>query len=280
MLIIKKIDELKDVLFRVKSNGKSVGFVPTMGALHAGHLSLVGYARKETEIVICSIFVNPVQFNNPSDLTNYPRTFTDDVVLLQEQQVDVVFVPDIQEVYPESPQEVYHFDALETIMEGIARPNHFNGVATIVKRLLDWIEPDKAYFGEKDYQQLVIIKQLVKDYKLSTKIISCPTIRETNGLAMSSRNRLLSENEREIAANIWRILQKTRELIATHSIPQIKDFVATQIAALPNMRLDYFEISENKTLQPVQNFKDAEGVMGFIAVFLRDVRLIDNICYK
>jgi len=278
MLIIRKIDELKDVLFRIKSNGKTVGFVPTMGALHKGHLSLIERANKENEVVICSIFVNPAQFNNPADLANYPRTPADDIALLEEN-TDIVFTPEAEEVYPEQSQEVYRFGALETVMEGTSRPGHFNGVAIIVKKLLDWIEPDRIYFGEKDFQQLVIVKQLVKDYNLATEIIACPTMREENGLAMSSRNRLLSESEREVAANIYRILQESKSLTA-HPIQQVKDFVASQIATLPNMRLDYFEISEDKTLQPVQNFEEATGIMGFIAVFLGNIRLIDNIRYK
>ena len=278
MLIIKKIDELKDVLFRIKSNGKSIGFVPTMGALHAGHLSLVERARRENEVVVCSIFVNPTQFNNSSDLTNYPRTLTDDVALLEEI-VDIVFAPETEEVYPEPPQEVYSFGVLEAVMEGASRPGHFNGVAIIVKRLLDWVEPDKIYFGEKDYQQLVIIKQLIKKYYPATELIPCPTVREQNGLAMSSRNRLLSENERETASNIYLILQISNSL-DTKNVQEIKDFVVSQIAALPEMRLDYFEIAEDQTLQPVKSFEEAEGIMGFIAVFLGDVRLIDNIRYK
>ena len=278
MLIIKKIDELKDVLFRIRSSGKSIGFVPTMGALHKGHISLIERARKENEVLVCSIFVNPAQFNNLSDLANYPRTLADDVALLNDL-VDVIFAPEIEDVYPEPPQEIYRFGTLETVMEGASRPGHFNGVAIVVKKLFDWIEPDKAYFDEKDFQQLVIIKQLVKNHNLHTDIIACPVVRESNGLAMSSRNRLLSENEKEIAANIYHILQNSKSLI-TKPVQQIKDFVVSQITTLPNMQLDYFEIAEDQTLQPVNSFEEAEGIMGFIAVFLKDVRLIDNIRYK
>ena len=279
MLTIKKTDELKDLLFRIKSDGKSIGFVPTMGALHQGHLSLVERARKENEMVVCSIFVNPTQFNNPSDLANYPRPLMDDVALLKNQQVDIIFAPDTEEIYPEPPQEFYQFGELETVMEGVFRPGHFNGVAIIVKRLLDWIKPDKVYFGEKDFQQLVIIRKLVKNHKLSTEIISCPTMREPNGLAMSSRNSLLSESEREVAANIYHILQESKSLI-TKQVQQTKDFVVSQIATFHDMRLDYFEIADDQTLQSVENLEEADGVMGFIAVFLGDVRLIDNIRYK
>ena len=278
MLVIEKIDELKEVLFRIRINGKSIGFVPTMGALHKGHLSLVERARKENEVVVCSIFVNPTQFNNPTDLSNYPRTLADDLTLL-EGYVDIVFTPEIEEVYPEPPQEVYCFGSLETVMEGVSRPGHFNGVAIIVKKLLEWIEPDKAYFGEKDFQQLLIIKQLAKEHHPATEIIPCPIVREPNGLAMSSRNRLLSESEKEVAANIYRILQESKSFI-TKPVQQIKNFVVSQIAMLPNMRLDYFDIVDDKMLQPVKSLEESEGVMAFIAVFLGDVRLIDNIRLK
>ncbi len=277
MLIIKKTDELKDVLFRIKSNGKSIGFVPTMGALHQGHLSLVERARKENEVVVCSIFVNPTQFNNASDLAHYPRTFEDDIALLEG--VDIVFAPEEEEVYPEPPQEIYQIGVLGTVMEGAARPGHFNGVLIVVKRLLDWIDPDKAYFGEKDFQQLAIIKHFIKEYHPEVEIISCATVREPNGLAMSSRNQLLSEREKEIAANIYRILRESKTLNTT-SVQPVKDFVTHQIAAFSEMRLDYFEVADDVTLQPVNSLEEAKGVMGFIAVFIGKVRLIDNLRYK
>lgn len=278
MLVIHKIEELKDVLFNIRSNGKSVGFVPTMGALHEGHLSLLRKAKGENEVVVCSIFVNPAQFNNLSDLTQYPRTLDEDIALLEEL-ADIVFIPSAEEVYPEPPQEIYHFGKLEEVMEGASRPGHFNGVAIIVRRLLSWVKPDKAYFGEKDYQQLAVIRKLVKDHQLDTQIIASPIVREENGLAMSSRNRRLSSHEREIAGNIHRILLESKQLAAT-SAKQIKDFVVENINRFPELRLDYFEIADDLLLQSVNHLEESPGVMGFIAVYIGEVRLIDNIRYK
>lgn len=278
MLIINTIEELKDVLFRIKSNNKSVGFVPTMGALHPGHLSLVEKAWSENEVVVCSIFVNPIQFNNSTDLEKYPRTLEADIALL-DNMADIVFVPTAEEIFPEPPQEKYDFGSLETVMEGASRPGHFNGVATIVKRLFDWIAPDKAYFGEKDFQQLAIIKKLVKDYQLQTQIVACPIVRETNGLAMSSRNKRLSEKEFEIAANINRILQKSTT-IRPYLVKQVKEFVVSEIANIPEFKLDYFEIVDDETLQPVERFSDGESTIGCIALYIGEVRLIDNIRYQ
>lgn len=278
MLKIETVEELKDVLFRIKSNGKSIGFVPTMGALHEGHISLIKKAREENEVVVCSIFVNPIQFNNASDLEKYPRDLSGDLTLI-EKYTDIVFTPTVNEVFPEPPLEKYDFGVLESVMEGNSRPGHFNGVAIIVKRLLDWIKPDKAYFGEKDFQQLIIIRQMVKDLQIQTQIIACPIMREPNGLAMSSRNARLSEEEFEKAAAINRILQDSL-MIQPRNPEQIKKYVVTQIERIPEFRLDYFEIVEDTTLQPVENFENDEGIIGCIAVFVRDVRLIDNIRYK
>lgn len=278
MLIIKKIDELKDVLFNIKSNGKSVGFVPTMGALHEGHLSLVKRAKRENEVVVCSIFVNPTQFDNPSDLSHYPKTLEEDIALL-ESYADIVFAPEAKEVYPKPPNEIYYFGVIEDVMEGASRPNHFNGVAIIVQRLLSWIGPDKIYFGEKDYQQLVIIRKLVKDYFPDIQVIACPVVREKSGLAMSSRNRRLSQQEQTQAANIFRILHESQQ-INSPSVKQIKDFVVENVSLIPGLRLDYFEIADDIYLQPVHNMEEEKGIMGFIAVWLGEIRLIDNIRYK
>lgn len=278
MLVIKTIEELKDVLFRIRSNGKSVGFVPTMGALHEGHLSLIRRAKAETEVVVCSIFVNYVQFNNQSDLIQYPRDIDADILKI-ENLVDLIFVPSQEEIYPEPPKEHYSFGSLENVMEGISRPGHFNGVAIIVKKLLEWIAPDKAYFGEKDFQQLVIVEKLVKDYNLNTQIVSCPIIREPNGLAMSSRNNRLSEHEFGIAGNINRILQESLKLIH-QPVKQIKSFVVSEISRIPEFTLDYFEIVDDKSLLNTESFDNCDGVVGCIAIYLGSVRLIDNIRYK
>jgi pantoate--beta-alanine ligase len=278
MVIVETVEELKNVLFRVRSVGKSVGFVPTMGALHKGHLALLQQARSENEVVVCSIFVNPMQFNNDADLQKYPRTLEADVALLQGV-ADVVFAPSKQEVFPEPPTEKYDFGQLETVMEGIARPGHFNGVAIIVKRLFDWINPEKAYFGEKDFQQLVIIKKMVKQCKLPVEIISCPIVREESGLAFSSRNQRLNDSELELAANINRILQGS-STISNPSVEAIKSFVMNELNKYPALKLDYFDIVNAQTLQPVETLKSAKNIVGCIAVYVGEVRLIDNIQYK
>ena len=278
MVVIETVEELKNALFRVHSTGKSVGLVPTMGALHEGHLALLKQARNENEVVVCSIFVNPVQFNNVSDLQKYPRTLEADITLLAGF-ADIVFAPSEKEVFPEPPTETYHFGTLETVMEGAFRQGHFNGVAVIVKRLFDWVNPQKAYFGEKDFQQLVIIKELVKQYDLPIEIVSCPIVREKSGLAKSSRNKLLNDSELEVAANINRILQASLSL-HTQSAKEIKSFVMNELAKEPALKPDYFEIVNAQTLQSIENLKDSKEIVGCIAVYVGEVRLIDNIRYK
>lgn len=278
MLVVKTVDELKDVAFRVKSTGKSVGLVPTMGALHEGHLSLLKRAKQENEVVICSIFVNPVQFNNPVDLEKYPRDVEGDLKKI-EGLADIAFTPTPEEVFPEPPKEKYDFGQLERVMEGAFRPGHFNGVGVIVKRLFDWTTPDKAYFGEKDFQQLVIIQHLVKEYKLPILIVPCPIVREESGLAKSSRNERLTAEQRSTAAEIHRILKESVEL-KTKSIAEIKQFVVDEINKISAFRLDYYEIVDDKTLQSVTDTDKSEGIIGCIAVYIGEVRLIDNIRYK
>ncbi|MDL2297265.1 pantoate--beta-alanine ligase [Bacteroidales bacterium OttesenSCG-928-B11] len=278
LLIIETVEELKDVLFRIRSNGKSIGFVPTMGALHDGHLSLIKRAHDETEVVVCSIFVNPTQFNQMSDLESYPKTPEQDIAKIEEY-VDIVFMPTQAEIYPEPPSEKFDFGQLEKVMEGTSRPGHFNGVATIVKRLFDWINPDKAYFGEKDFQQLAIIRQLVKDNNLDVQIVACPIVRESNGLAMSSRNRRLTPEQFVLAGNIARILEASTR-ITPCTVQNVKEFVNNELGKYPDFRLDYFEIADENTLQPVADFNGHDGVMGCVAIYLGDVRLIDNIRYK
>lgn len=278
MLVVNTIEELKDIVFRIKSSGKSVGLVPTMGALHDGHLSLLKRAKSENEAVVCSIFVNPVQFNNPEDLEKYPRNVEADLKLI-EPYVDVVFTPTPEEIFPEPPKEHYDFGTLERVMEGAFRPGHFNGVGIIVKRLLDWTMPDKAYFGEKDFQQLVIIKSLVKQYHIDTEIVPCPIVREASGLAMSSRNERLSAEDRQKAAKIHEILLKSLDL-KENPIQEIKDFVVDEIHKIDGFKLDYYEIVDDQTLQPVVTTELSDGVIGCIAVYVGEVRLIDNIRYK
>lgn len=276
MLVINKVQELKEIQRRLHEEGKTIGLVPTMGALHSGHYSLLERARQENDIVVCSIFVNPVQFNNAEDLEKYPRTLEQDLAYI-EKVADIVFAPTVDEVFPTPPTEKYDFGTLETVMEGAFRPGHFNGVGVIVKRLFDWTEPHRAYFGEKDFQQLAIIQELVRQYALNIKIIPCPIVREASGLALSSRNARLSETDRTTAAKIHQILESSRNCT---TLQKTQHFVEEEIAKVPEFTLDYFAIANARTLQPIENFSDAETVIGCIAVFIGGVRLIDNVKYK
>lgn len=276
MIVISTVNELVAKAAALRNEGKSIGLVPTMGALHNGHLSLIQRARKENDIVFVSIFVNPVQFNNPDDLRKYPRTLESDVELIGDT-ADYVFAPSVEEVFPTPPTEEYHYGPVEEVMEGASRPGHFNGVGVIVGRLLKWVNPHKAYFGEKDYQQIAVIRELVRQCNIQSEIIPCPIVREPNGLAMSSRNRLLTPHQFETAANIHRILETSKQ---QGDVAEIKNFVESEIAKIPEFKLDYFEIADDATLQTVHSLNDASGVMGFITVYVGEVRLIDNIRYK
>lgn len=276
MLVINTVNELVKTAAALRGEGKTIGLVPTMGALHEGHLSLIRRAREENDVVFVSIFVNPVQFNNPDDLRKYPRTLDSDVQLIGDL-ADYVFAPSVEEVFPTPPTEEYHYGPVEEVMEGAARPGHFNGVGVIVGRLLKWTNPHKAYFGEKDYQQIAVIRQLVRICDIQSEIVPCPIVRETNGLAMSSRNRLLTPEQFELAANIHRILEASKQ---QPDVPQIKAFVESEIGKIDAFKLDYFEIADDLTLQTVNSLADAQGVMGFITVYVGEVRLIDNIRYK
>ena len=275
MKIINTVEELMETAVRERAAGKSIGMVPTMGALHEGHLSLIRRAHEENDVVFCSIFVNPVQFNNAKDLAKYPRTLEADVQLIGDL-ADYVFAPTVEEVFPVAPTEVYDFGTVANVMEGAARPGHFNGVGVIVRRLLEWTRPHKAYFGEKDYQQIAVIREMCAQCRILAEIVPCPIVREPNGLAMSSRNRRLSEHEFETAANIHRILEESKKL---HSVPEIQQFVETEIAKIPEFQLDYFEIADAKTLLSTDTLDNPNGVMGFITVYVGPVRLIDNIKY-
>ncbi|MCQ2285527.1 MAG: pantoate--beta-alanine ligase [Bacteroidales bacterium] len=274
MVLIQTVDELKTVIFRIKSSGKSIGLVPTMGALHKGHMSLLKKARSENEVLVCSIFVNPVQFNNKEDLEKYPRTLEKDVEFIKDV-VDIVFAPTPEDVYPEAPTEQYDFGALGSVMEGAWRPGHFNGVATIVGRLFQWVQPEKAYFGEKDFQQLAIIREMVRQKNFPVEVIGCPAVREENGLAVSSRNQRLSAEEQQIASNIYRILQEAKKR-NTLPVSDIKAFVTNEIEKIKEFKLEYFEIADAKTLQPV-NEVVPQTTIACIALSLGGVRLIDEI---
>jgi len=274
MKTINQIQELKKYLQELISQGKTIGLVPTMGALHKGHISLLKKAREENDIVVCSVFVNPVQFNNKEDLEKYPRNLDKDSLLLEENGCDIMFSPLAEEVYKEEPTEHFSFGALEEVMEGKQRPGHFNGVAIIVSRLFDWVSPNRAYFGEKDFQQLAIIKDMVKQLNTPVQIVPCPIVREEDGLAMSSRNARLSQSAREIAPKINSILRKSAAMKDNLSFSQIKTFVINEFKLYKDFDLEYFEIVDDKTLQPISK-KGDNGVVGCLAVWLDGVRLID-----
>lgn len=273
MLHVTKISEVKT--FLEENNVRSQGFVPTMGALHEGHLELVRRARKENEVVSCSIFVNPIQFNNPEDLEKYPRTLEQDLDMLQANGCDLVFVPSVEEMYPEPVTIKYDFGELETVMEGKYRPGHFNGVAVVVKKLFEIMEPQKAYFGEKDYQQLRIIQELVKRDSIPVGIIPCATVREADGLAMSSRNRRLSKEERAIAPLIYLVLTDASRQAGTTPVKELKEWAVSQLNG-SGFVVDYFEIAESGSLKPITEWQKGTPVRAFTAAFLGNVRLIDN----
>jgi pantoate--beta-alanine ligase len=280
MKIINSIKQTRDEVDELRKGGKTIGFVPTMGALHQGHLALVKRARKENDHVVCSIFVNPIQFNNPSDLLKYPRTLERDIDLLVSVGCDMLFNPDEKEMYPESETRVYDLGDLDKLMEGKFRPGHFNGVAIVVKKLFDIVLPDRAYFGEKDYQQLAVIKALVRIEQLDVKIVQCPTEREPDGLAMSSRNVRLTSVHRAKAPMIYQTLLKAKEMLHSNPPSKIKSWVENAFNNEPEARLEYFEIADAETLMPVSDNDADKKLVGCIAVFFGEVRLIDNVVFN
>ena len=279
MKLVKTIAELNEAKTSF-GDGKKVGLVPTMGALHEGHASLVRKSVKENDVTVVSVFVNPTQFNDKNDLKNYPRTLDADCALLESVGADIVFAPSVEEIYPEEDTRVFDFSPLDKVMEGKYRPGHFNGVAQIVSKLFDMVEPDRAYFGEKDFQQLAIIRELVAQEGYNIDIRPCPIVREKDGLALSSRNRLLSDEERVHALHISKTLFESREFAELHSVAETISFVENSINSEGYLRLEYFEIVDGYTLQPIKNWADTDYAVGCITVFCGNVRLIDNIKYK
>jgi pantoate--beta-alanine ligase len=279
MFLIETIIELKNKLKALKETGV-IGFVPTMGALHAGHISLVKQAVSETQVVVVSIFVNPTQFNDKSDLEKYPRNLEADLKLLEKTGCQIVFAPKPEEIYPEPDTRKFEFGELETVMEGKHRPGHFNGVAQVVSKLFDIVEPDKAYFGLKDFQQLAIIKAMVKQLKLPVEIISCPIIREESGLAMSSRNELLTVEERKSAAVISRTLFEAKKLSTQKSVSELIEWISQTINKNQYLTVEYVEIADDQQLQPVKSWDKKGGKVCCVAVFCGKVRLIDNIVFN
>lgn len=277
MLIFEKIEDIKHFLSGCRDKSEKIGFVATMGALHRGHVSLIKQAKKENDVVVCSIFVNPTQFNDKTDLDRYPRPIEQDKKMLAEAGCDVLFLPSVEEMYPEPDKRFFDFGSLDKVMEGAHRPGHFNGVAQIVSKFFDVIMPDKAYFGQKDFQQQTIIKALVKQLSFPVQIVTCPIVREENGLAMSSRNKLLSETDRAEAGFIYEELLKTKKFSKEHSFEELKNIIKDDFSKNKHLRLEYFEIADAKTLMPVKEFSEAKAVIACIAVKLRNIRLIDNI---
>lgn len=276
MIRFNTIKETRNYSIEQREKGLTIGFVPTMGALHPGHISLVERARLENDIVMASIFVNPIQFNNPDDLKKYPRTLDNDMEMLKAAGCDVVFVPTVEEMYPEEVIKAYDFGKLAEVMEGAFRPGHFNGVAIVVKKLFDIALPHRSYFGEKDFQQLQIIKALVRIENMDIEIVPCPISREADGVARSSRNERLTPEMRAASPFIYQTLKETKNLATIHSAEEIKAFVEENFKRHKLFKLEYFSIGSGADLQPVSG-KISEGDMGFIAVFAGDIRLIDNI---
>lgn len=280
MNIVNKISELRLALDECRGRGCSIGLVPTMGALHEGHASLVRRSVAENDVTVVSVFLNPTQFNDPKDLERYPRTLEADCELLEACGADIVFAPGVEEVYPEPDTRCFCYPPTDSVMEGAMRPGHFNGVCQIVSKLFSYVEPDKAYFGEKDYQQIAVIRRMVADLGFGLEIVPCPVIRQADGLAMSSRNTLLSDEERQTAANIYRVLNESRTLGL--SVQQTHDYVVKEIDAIPMLEVQYFNIVDGDTLADVSSWDEAQSIVGCITVFCgeKPIRLIDHIRYK
>lgn len=281
MMIFRSIVDLQNELFNYRKEGKKIGLVPTMGALHQGHASLVRRSVDDNDITVVSVFVNPTQFNDKNDLKNYPRTLEADCALLEECKADMVFAPSVEEMYPVEDKRVFEFPPVTTVMEGAHRLGHFNGVCQVVSRLFYIVRPTNAYFGEKDWQQIAVIKAMVKYLQLPVNIVECPIIRDQSGLALSSRNQLLSENERKIATNIFKYLDKSRAKAKKESVKQVHDFVVDNINAIEGLQVEYFEIVDGNTLLSISSWDESDYVVGCITVYCGSipVRLIDHIKY-
>lgn len=280
MKVIRTVEELKSVVGALKAEGKSVGLVPTMGALHDGHVSLMEKARGDNDVVVVSVFVNPTQFNNPDDLRTYPRTEEADCARMRDAGVDIAFIPSVEEIYPEPDNRVFDLGKVAEVMEGAMRPGHFNGVAQIVSKLFRMVEPTRAYFGEKDFQQIAVIRRMVEieGFK-NLEVVDCPIKREADGLALSSRNVRLTPHQREIAPNIYRIMVESLDKARDCSVEEVKRSVIDAVNAYPEMDVEYYEIVNAADMQPITDWSQATQAVGCITVYLGDVRLIDNIKY-
>lgn len=275
METITNSEELRRALGSRDRSG--IGFVPTMGALHAGHRSLVERARRECATVVVSVFVNPTQFNDKTDLKNYPRTPEADLRLLEEVGADYVFMPSVEEVYPEPDTRTFDFGMIDKVMEGATRPGHFNGVAQVVSRLFDLVKPAKAYFGEKDFQQIAVIREMVRQLRISVEIIPCPIVRGEDGLALSSRNTLLDTDHRTAAPYIYKVLKAAVEKSHQTTPDQLAAWVTAQVESNPLLKVIYFQVVDAATMQQVRTWEESPAIQGCIAVQAGDIRLIDNI---
>ena len=278
MKTFTKVSELREALKSVKR--EDIGFVPTMGALHAGHRSLVEKARKECAVVVVSVFVNPTQFNDKNDLRNYPRTPEADAALLEAAGADYVLMPSVEEIYPEPDTRLFDFGQIDKVMEGATRPGHFNGVAQVVSRLFDMVQPAKAYFGEKDFQQIAVIKAMVEQLGLEVEIIECPIIRDTDGLALSSRNTLLDEAHRAAAPHIYEVLKQCAEKSAELTPAELTAWVTAEVEQNPLLKVIYFQAVDALSMQQVESWEQSPRVQGCIAVQAGEIRLIDNVKIK
>lgn len=279
MKIVTEISALQTFVSQERAQGKKIGFVPTMGALHAGHISLVKKALESCGVCVVSVFVNPTQFNDPKDLETYPRTFEADALLLEEAGATAVFHPSVEVIYPERDERVFDVGAVAEVMEGEHRPGHFNGVMQVVSRLFDIVRPDVAFFGEKDFQQVAVIRAMCRLLNSSVEIVACPIVREADGLALSSRNVRLSEAGRQVAPKIYQVLSKSRELQSSYTPRELEEWVIREVNAHPLLRVEYFTIVDASTLAQIDNWSDSPRPYGCITVYCEDVRLIDNIAY-
>ena len=286
MKVFNFIVDIQRFVEEKQNSGLKIGFVPTMGALHEGHLSLINRAKKENDIVVCSVFVNPIQFNNPADLEKYPRTPEKDIEKLDQAGCDAVFMPTPEEMYPEKVEEHYDFGDLERIMEGACRPGHFNGVAIVVRKLFEIVTPNKAYFGEKDFQQLAIINKMVSDLNMPLEIVPCPIVRENDGLAMSSRNVRLNEAERALAPKIFATLNDAVSKIDATGVTSLQDsitpaemkaYALAKYAEIKEFDVEYVEITDEINLKSIENWNECEHARIFVALQHGPVRLIDNV---
>ena len=282
MKVFNRIVDLQNQLFEDRKQGKEIGLVPTMGALHEGHASLVKRSVKENEITVVSVFVNPTQFNDKNDLKNYPRTLDADCALLEKCGADYVLAPSVEEMYPTPDTRQFEYPPVSTVMEGAHRPGHFNGVCQVVSRLFYIVKPTRAYFGEKDWQQIAVVKAMVRHLGLGVQIVECDIVRDKDGLAKSSRNTLLSADERAIAPAIYKALKESVKYAKNHTVTETHDKVVDDINSVDGLDVEYFSIVDGNTLQDIANWEDSDYVVGCITVYCgkTPIRLIDHIKYK